>query len=682
MEYQVIVIGAGAGGLVVAIGAARAGKKVLLIERENWGGDCTNFGCIPSKTLIAEAEHRKQPASKIFEHVKATVAQVRSHEDAAALKDKGVETRQGVAHFVDPHTLQVGDETISGEQIVIATGSSPHIPEIRGLKETPFLTNETVFDLKDAPKTLAVLGGGAIGCELAQAFQRLGSQVTLIHRGANLLKKEEPDAQQVIAQQFEKEGIILKLNTEPETVSFENGLFHLIDQTFDALLVSVGRQPNVAALELDKAGVAFSAKGIPVDGYGRTNQRHIWAVGDVTGGPIFTHAAENQGRTVLTSLLLPIKKRLDEKQPVPRVTFTDPEVASFGPLEHEVIEEHGEKNIKTYHVPLSENDRAITAGRTEGFVKVITHRESSAIIGATIVAPRAGEMLPELSLAKMGKIPLKKLANLIHPYPTYNLAIRKAADMWLTEILVPKLKHPLKLIPWKRYLPVFIIVTLMLVGYFSGVYEYFSFETLQSKHQELKTFVAEHPLLTPIIFMAIYAVSTSLSFPGGAVLSLVGGFLFDVPLSTIYVLVGATIGACVIFLAARSALVDMLRRKAGPFLKKMESGFKKNAWSYLLFLRFVPLFPFWLVNIAPAFFNVSLITFAWTTFVGIIPGSYVYTQTGAGLSAIFDSGQEFSLETIFNVKLRIALVALGVFSLLPIVIKKIVNKRRKRNKML
>ena len=397
----------------------------------------------------------------------------------------------------------------------------------------------------------------------------------------------------------------------------------------------------------------------------------------MTGGPQFTHAAENQARTVLASLLLPFKKKVSQ-QAVPRATYTDPEVASFGLLESEAKERYGKDRVAIYTVPMKENDRAVTAGRTEGFVKVVTKKMSSRILGATVVGPRAGEMLPELSLAAKEKIALRKLAGLIHPYPTYSFAVRRAGDFWLTQTLLPWLRHPLKGFPWKRFLPLLVIVALMVVAYASGVHKYITFEMLQKHHQAIKEFVGAHPAITPIIFTILYALATSLSLPGGAIFSLVGGFLFPVPWSTLYVLIGATIGASAIFMAAKSAFGQVLRRKAGPFVQKMEKGFQQNAWSYLLFLRFVPLFPFWLVNIAPALFNVRFFTYVWTTFVGIIPGAYVFTQAGAGLGAIFEQGGEFSLETLFNWQLRIALIALALFALIPILIKKWALRRKKK----
>lgn len=459
-SYPIVVIGAGAGGLVIAIGATKAGKKVLLIEKGNYGGDCTNFGCIPSKSLIASAhavadikggkelgiEFSSQSfhANPVLSRVRGIVAEIRSHEDQEALNKLGLETLTGTAIFQDSHVLRVNDLFIKAGQIVIATGSSPFIPPIKGLDKTPFLTNETIFELKEIPKSLVVMGGGPIGCELAQAFLRLGSKVFLIHSHAELLNKEDFHAQEVIANRFKSEGMSLYLGSSVTEVLYKNGQFQIdlanrqkIES--DSLLVSVGRKPNVSSLNLEAAGVKFTDKGIPVDSYGRTNQSHIWAVGDVIGIPFFTHWAENQARSVLTSLLLPFpfKKKIDNKQFIPRVTFTDPEVASVGLLEKEASQRY---NIATYFIPFNQVDRAITTGRTEGFVKVVTKKWSSKILGCTIVGSRAGEMLGEVTLAMHAGIPLRKLARLIHPYPTYNLAIRKAADLWLTQTILSLFK--------------------------------------------------------------------------------------------------------------------------------------------------------------------------------------------------------------------------------------------------
>lgn len=463
-NYQIIVIGAGAGGLVVAIGAAKAGKNVLLIDKGTWGGDCTNYGCIPSKSLIAAA-HAAHAAKNCeylgleinieslksegaLERTRNIIDEIRGHEDPPALERLGIKALTGTASFIDPHTLSVklddnSVKTVKGKSIVIATGSHPFIPKIKGLDKVPFLTNETIFDLTEVPKTLGVIGAGPIGAELAQAFHRLGSEVTIIQHGPHMLKKEEKEAQEVLESVFTNEGIQLKLGVETEDVREIDSKIHLkiSNETlhFDSLLISTGRLPSISGLNLDTIGIKTTRSGIVVDRYGRTNHKHIFAVGDVAGHALFTHVAENEARTVLTNLLLPwpIRFQLDRKQPIPRVTYTDPEVASVGYSEKEAIIEYGKNKIAVYLVPFTEVDRAITTGRTEGFVKIVTKKWSSHILGATIVAPRAGEMLAQVTTAMRAKVPLRKLAALIHPYPTYSLAIRKAADKWLTQTVLP-----------------------------------------------------------------------------------------------------------------------------------------------------------------------------------------------------------------------------------------------------
>ena len=296
--FDIIVIGAGASGLVVAIGGAKAGKKVLLIEKDTYGGDCTNFGCIPSKSLIASARiaHSLKHADMLgietspfsfdgkgaLERVRKIVQEIRSHEDPSALKNLGVETLSGTASFIDKRTLSIDGKKIQGQQIVIATGSYPLIPPIEGLKETPFLTNETVFDLEKIPKRMIFIGGGPICSELSQAFSRLGAQVTMIESRASLLAREEKEPQKIIMETFQKEGITLLTGERTERVSYDKHFFvevrgktvHSIEG--DALFVGVGRRPHLKDLMLDAARVKHTEEGIPTDPYGRTNIKNIW----------------------------------------------------------------------------------------------------------------------------------------------------------------------------------------------------------------------------------------------------------------------------------------------------------------------------------------------------------------------------------------------------------------------
>ncbi|PCI94897.1 mercuric reductase [Candidatus Aerophobetes bacterium] len=466
MKYYTIVIGSGAAGLVVAMGLAKANKKVLLIEKGHFGGDCTNYGCIPSKSLIASANaaHTLKKAdsfglkiegsldtSGVFSRVQGIIERIRSHEDEKALTNLGIDVCIGEAKFKDAKTIEVdGKGSFTANYILIATGSKANIPNISGLQNTPFLTNETIFSLKNVPASMTFLGGGPIGCELAMAFARLGTKVSLIHKKKGLLDKECEEAQKTLEEVFIKEGIDLHLNSSIKEVTHSTEGFSIkISSSEESqiaskeLMISIGRSPNIHELNLKNADIKYKDSGIIVDAYGRTNIKHIFAAGDAIGPPFFTHFAENQARAILTTLLLPFSKKRSS-QYLPRVTFTDPEVASFGMSYKDALNSYREKSIAVYRVKLKGIDRAVTNGTETGFVEIVTKRLSSKILGATIVAKGAGEMVQELLVASYTKTPLRKLASIIHPYPTMSLAIRKAADLWLTETLIPFIKNPFK----------------------------------------------------------------------------------------------------------------------------------------------------------------------------------------------------------------------------------------------
>lgn len=452
VDFPTIVIGAGAAGLVVAIGLAKAGRKVLLIEKGNYGGDCTNFGCIPSKTLIHWAKrlhtarsfspHLAVDTSEALRRTKRVVKHFLDHEDPKTLETLGVSTITGEARFLDAQTVEVNGKRLRASNFVICTGSSAAIAPIEGLEKVPYRTNESIFELEKIPRRLGVLGGGAIGCELSQAFGRLGAEVSIFEALPSLMGRVEPEAASVIQSCLEQEGVRV-LTGSSVTQLRPDGSSIIVstkDQeiTVDELLVSVGRKPNIQGLGLDAAGVDYDSSGIKTDAYGRSNQKHIWAVGDCSGGALFTHIAEAQARAVLTSLLLPFffKKKLPTA-PLAHVTFTDPELACIGLTEEQATARYGKSKLAIYTLPMESVDRAQCSGRTEGFVKVVTKKWSSKILGACIVAPHAGEMLMEIATAIHAGLPLRKLASMIHPYPVYSQAIRKAADQWLSQTIVP-----------------------------------------------------------------------------------------------------------------------------------------------------------------------------------------------------------------------------------------------------
>lgn len=474
-SYPLVVIGAGAAGLVIAIGAAKAGRKVLLVENRHYGGDCTNYGCIPSKSLISAAEiaqsvrhadkHGIQVTNNTFnadnalQYARDVVQSIREHEEPPELAKYGVDCLTGTASFVSASELKImmnngSRVNVKADKIVIATGSHPYIPPIEGLDEVNYHTNETIFNLEKIPNRLAILGAGPIGIELAQAMSRLGSKVTIIERFDTLFFRHEPEVRELMAACLKEEGIDLRLNTETLEITrhLDEVVLHCHDHNHDEelvfhadeLLVSVGRRPNLAKLNLAAAGVEHTEFGLDVDAYGRTNVPHIWAVGDVRGGAMFTHIAENQARSVLANLLSPWTLFKTSTQALSTVTYVAPEVATLGLTEQEAVDQYGHSRLAVYFIDFKQLDRALCAGDTRGFVKVITKKWSSRILGATIVGARAGEMICELALAMQYKISLRKLAKLIHPYPVYSLAIRKAADLWLTQTIINSLKAPWK----------------------------------------------------------------------------------------------------------------------------------------------------------------------------------------------------------------------------------------------
>lgn len=461
LNKKFVVIGAGAAGLVVAVGLAKARKNVLLVDKGNWGGDCTNFGCIPSKSLIHISNtlhglsllHKlnilskppKIEAHNALSQMRRIKDEIREEEEPLALKELGLETLTGTATFLDPHTLKVTNKDqqtiVKSQEIILATGSNPYIPSLAGLDTVPFLTNETLFSLTEIPEHLVILGGGPMGCEMAQSFSRLGSKVTLIQHNEYLLPKEDKEASQLMASLFEEEGITLHLKCTAERVERKNHHILVYSQKFreplvaSHLLVSVGRRPDLEKLQLSKANVTYSAKGIPTDCYYRTNQRNIYAIGDAQGNELFTHYAEFQGRHLLKNLILPWPFRFKaNKHPlIPRVTYVDPEIASVGVID--------DNTLTSYTLPFTRLDRARCTGSENGFIKILTKKWSGQIMGATIVGPRAGEMLVQIITAMDQKIPIRKLANIIYPYPSFSLAVRKAADQYYTKTLLSLIKR-------------------------------------------------------------------------------------------------------------------------------------------------------------------------------------------------------------------------------------------------
>lgn len=454
--YDLVVIGGGAAGLTAAGIGANLGAKTLLIERDRLGGDCTWTGCVPSKTLLktAKVAHTVRQGSRYgltgpspnidFAHVMRHVDEVRAevYHDAdrpEIYEAMGVDTYQGRARFLDPHTIEVthgdGAGRFRARYVIIATGARAFVPPIDGLHEIPFLTNETLFELREQPRRLAIVGAGPIGTEMAQAFRRLGTDVTVIDLLGRILAHDDQELATMLQDVLSGEGVRYILNAGLRRVAGSGEEIHIdIEESgrqrtvsTDALLMATGRRANIDDLNLDAAGVTYTRNGIPVDDRCRTNVRHIFAAGDVTGRYQFTHMAEHMAKVAAANALLKWPMKIDTKR-VPWATYTDPELAHVGATEA-ALEQRG-TNYEVYRFPYKKIDRAVTEGETTGLIKVYAKKLTGKILGASILGAGAGDMIGEYALAMRGGVTLRQIADTIHPYPTYGLGVRRAADQW------------------------------------------------------------------------------------------------------------------------------------------------------------------------------------------------------------------------------------------------------------
>jgi pyruvate/2-oxoglutarate dehydrogenase complex dihydrolipoamide dehydrogenase (E3) component len=450
-HYDLIVVGGGSAGLTSVTMAARLGARALLVDRESLGGDCLHYGCVPSKSLIASARtaHTVRNAEafglesveakinfpRVMDRIDRIRDEIGSHETPDAIRKLGVDVALGGARFIDEFTLEIGDaDRVTGDKILIATGSHAVAPDILGLAEAGFIDHVDLFGLREQPARLAVIGGGAIGTEMGQALSRLGSDVTIIQRAARLLPREDPEISAVLQDALVAEGVKLLLSATPVAVSRDgsekvvaveqDGHTHSI--RCDEILVAVGRKPVVDALNVSAAGIKTNKKGIVVDDRLRTNKPHIFAVGDCNGGPQFTHWAEYEARIATRNALYRGSSKRSLRT-LPWVTFTDPEVARVGLTLDEACSRDGNDGIHEHVFPYARLDRAVCEGNTNGMIKVVVDK-SDRILGAHIIGLGAGEALTEWVLAMEHRIPLSKIGSAIHVYPTLSRINRRVAD--------------------------------------------------------------------------------------------------------------------------------------------------------------------------------------------------------------------------------------------------------------
>lgn len=452
-DYDIIILGGGSSGIVSGVMAGALGMRVLLIEKGKMGGECLNTGCVPSKALLhaarvaqtlrtadevglKSASVTREDAAGVMRHVRATIRAVEGADATAKLlTDNGVEIRHGSASFADPHTLHLDRARLTAANFILATGSSPKAPDIPGLEDAGYLTNQTIFDLDAIPESLLVVGGGPNGVEMAQAFRRLGSRVALVQNRERLLPRDDVELASALAAALREEGVDIRFSAAVESVRPDRGRKAATIKQYDAcdeivcdeVLVTVGRVPNTSGLNLEAAGVEYDTKNVKTNASLQTTAPHIYACGDLLGHDQFSHMAEYEAKTVVRNILFPGKSRADFHLS-PWATFTDPEVVHLG-LTEEDAKAQG-LVYEVYKQPFAQNDRAITDNETRGFVKVLTTGLGGRILGVHIFGPRGSELMHEWILAMQHGHSIRDIADLIHIYPTLSIACQHAAQRW------------------------------------------------------------------------------------------------------------------------------------------------------------------------------------------------------------------------------------------------------------
>ncbi len=469
LKTDILVIGAGSGGLSVAAGASQMGADVVLLEGHKMGGDCLNFGCVPSKALIASGKAAYGQAhaaaygvadvvpqidyAAAKDHVHDVIAQIEPMDSQERFEGFGVKVIRDYGSFVSPTQVQAGDHLITARRVVVATGSSPLVPPLPGLDQVPYYTNETIFDLRDKPDHLLIIGGGPIGMEMAQAHIRLGSQVSVIE-GMKALGKDDPEATSVVLDGLRAEGVAIHENAMVAQIRGEAGAIDVVTENGEIhsgthLLLAVGRKANIDRLNLEAAGIERTRTGIKVDDSLRTTNRKVYAIGDVAGGMQFTHVAGYQAGVIIRSALFGLPSKAKTAH-IPWVTYTDPELAQVGLTEAQAREQHGDA-MEVARFDYHHNDRAVAERKTKGFIKVMVVKGRP--VGATIVGHQAGELINLWSLALANNLKMGQIAAMVSPYPTIGELNKRVAGAYFSPRLFENqtVKRVVRLI--QRWIP-------------------------------------------------------------------------------------------------------------------------------------------------------------------------------------------------------------------------------------
>ncbi len=668
-DYDIIVIGAGSGGLTAAFGLAWAGKSVALIEKGRIGWDCTNFGCVPSKALIDVAKHHSDLSFEdAMKEVRLRRQRIRDEESPEEIEKHWLKLIKGHAKFVSKNTLFIDEkEKITWKKIIISTGSSPIIHEIEWLKSEDILTNETVFEIEQKPKKLVVIWGGYIWAELSESFLDLWVDTTLIQRNKYLIPREEAEASDIIQKHFEEKGMKIECNTLVKEAHYEawKKFLMVIDKDgsnkrkieFDRVLIATWRKANVSGLGLENAEIEFDNKGIKVDAYNRTNVKNVFAIWDVVkNNPKFTHWANNEARGVIRNILFPIYKKSVRWVTLPATLYTSIEVSRVWKTYAELMEFHDPSEIRTEIMFFDKNDRSKVTNDTKWFIKIHFKRLTWTIIWATVMGKNAGDILPILTLAMHHKTSAYKLSSQIFSYPTKSELIKKICDRFVIKTL--------KNIKWeiwyflKEYslqIATFVIWLGIISTFF--YYKNTSWASIEDMSIWLYNFISGSAFWGPFIYMWFYAVrpivffpATVMTFMSGALFGFWWGFLFTMiweNLSAMFAyLLWKIFGKKLIHDDDDTNLIGTIREKAN-----------KNPFMAILSARLL-FFPFDITNYISGFLWIRFRSFILATILWIIPGASVFILAG---SAFYNTELQSFSDITKNIDVTLLYIAAGLF---------------------
>jgi pyruvate/2-oxoglutarate dehydrogenase complex dihydrolipoamide dehydrogenase (E3) component/uncharacterized membrane protein YdjX (TVP38/TMEM64 family) len=660
-SYDVVVIGAGSAGLTSAVGFSKVGRKVLLVENEHMGGECTNTGCIPSKALLHHAKNYHKALQiadgdaksesfrlEAFTYVRNVINSILEEETPETFKNIGIDVVMGDAEFVSKSSIKVDETEYHYKKAIIATGSSPRNLSVPGLEVNDVLTNQNLFELASAPKKLLVIGSGPIGLEMSQALAMLGSHVTIATIDKEFAKLEDPAIRPILRSSFEDLGIKIHQQAFINKVEGKEAVFDIKDGekivdevrvSFDKILVAIGRVPNIPS-GLETAGIEFDNHSVIVDSQHRTSNKNVFAVGDVAQKLKFTHTADDVARQVVTYVVSKGLIRLNNKKAVPKVTYTVPEIAQVGMSWSEAIEKHTEEKVMRIEIPFSKNDRAKTDESTNGVLVVVARRLSGKVLGAHIIGPSAGELITIFTLAIDQKISLWKLRKIIFAYPTYSLIIKKAADQFFGQ-QVADLKTDLKFIVKKNLFRVLAGLLWTL-----GIYAFYHFQSTQNLSASdtallVFDFIAK-TFWGPLLYIFAYTVRPLTFFPG-TLLTILSGVFFGLFNGIVLTIIAANISAALAYGVGRFFGNNLKLENSA--IESWVNALRLNPFLSILTTRLIFL-PFDIVSYVAGILRISFSSFIFATIIGTILGIATFVAIGASISIEDFKQSGFSTDVI------------------------------------